>query len=134
MATKPNGNPGLDDTTPLIAPPIAPELPPIAPHRSQSSPRPRRRGGGPPPARRPLSFSAFLRARAFEPGGLRLSGDMLAWMTAADIGSRDELLHWFRDRRPWEYRTASLLSGGRTGRELMEELWAGYLQWSGARR
>jgi hypothetical protein len=63
-----------------------------------------------------------------------LSADLLAWMTAADITSREALLRWFRDRRPQEYRTAGLLGGGRTGRELLEEMWALYLEWAEVRR
>ena len=37
---------------------------------------------------------------------------------------------WVRQRYPDFYRNGHLLSGGMTGKEIMQRVWAGYLDWA----
>jgi hypothetical protein len=59
-----------------------------------------------------------------------MSGDLFARLVVVDIRSRNQLLKWFRDRFPNQYRTRSLLGGGRNDKEMLEEIWADYLCWA----
>ncbi len=54
-----------------------------------------------------------------------------ARLAREEIGSLRALQNWFRQRYPKQYYGRSLLSFGKTGKEIVRELWAAYLEWAG---
>jgi hypothetical protein len=71
------------------------------------------------------SFSDFLRNNKPEEIGFHIP---------REIRSRSNLLKWVRERYPEMYRSYYLLSGGKNGRQIAEEMWTNYPRWKEPRR
>lgn len=54
-----------------------------------------------------------------------------ARLAREEMGSLRSLQNWFRERYPEQYRQRSLLNDGLTGKQVIDKMWAAYLDWAG---
>ncbi|OHT19056.1 hypothetical protein [Edaphosphingomonas haloaromaticamans] len=77
-------------------------------------------------------FSAFVRSHHFD----RWQGDgadgaeFRSRLSRAKIASLCELQTWTRERYPNFYKRRSIFLDGRTGKEVIGDIWADYLRWA----